>query len=735
MTFLVGAGFSVTAGLPTTAHLVRCLRSFSKRADGTWAAILDETLEQDDGLPSDVAEYSRLMAEVLSLPVARRDFISACVRWAASRQAPVSEESILLAAMLCGGTYGGVPLTTSIRLGMDEVAPLATCFARHVFTTNFDEVLPLAFHLTGRPVETVDEGSLRIAQPSTPFPTVVYLHGRHLHYDMRNTATELTEARRHASGGEEPLAQFRKMLRSTGLVVIGYSGGEDRVVDTIEDALGDANSLPYGLWWASYPSIDALSARARSIVVSSDRARFLEPGRDAERIMRALAHETGIQEASVLSGWLEDVGKVRTSLNIIMARAPIRLRKFHAEVQEALSTADEAAIRRLRRRWRGLAASVDELEDRSLAGDILASMNFVHFFYGDPIDAVETATRALAAYEAVGDLSACADQHEALVLALLHEEKLEEARRHAEAAIRMYGEVEDTRGLAHSHSLLSTVLAESGQLGDALCELEKAMSLHEAQGDQAEIASAHHDLGMLLQEMNELTESGAHLQRAFDLARGLGDDSDIGNYGSTLGALLAEGTRFEDAEMAYRQAVSAFDRGGFWAAAATARTALSDVYISMDRLDEAETILKQALRSGRQHGDRTIVRYSAGSLGAVYLGLDRFEDAEVAFCEATANRNPEAFDAFDVENLAVARAVLGKQAQAQDGFTDAEDLYVRGEHWVDAAHAASCLAGLLQRKEQHALAKAAMARSRRYSGKAKTASKAARSRRRSGRGS
>ena len=102
---------------------------------------------------------------------------------------------------------------------------------------------------------------------------------------------------------------------------------------------------------------------------------------------------------------------------------------------------------------------------------------------------------------------------------------------------------------------------------------------------------------MLLQEMNELTESEAHLQRAFDLACGLGSASDIGDYGSTLGALLAERKRVEDAELAYTHAVSAFDRGGFWASAATARTALSDVYISMDRLGEAETILKQALRT------------------------------------------------------------------------------------------------------------------------------------------
>ena len=82
----------------------------------------------------------------------------------------------------------------------------------------------LAFPLSGRSVETVNEGNIHVVEASTLFPAVISVRGRHLDHDRRNTAREPNEARRHASGSDEPLARFRQMLRSTGLIVIGYSG-------------------------------------------------------------------------------------------------------------------------------------------------------------------------------------------------------------------------------------------------------------------------------------------------------------------------------------------------------------------------------------------------------------------------------------------------------------------------------------------------------------------------------
>ena len=44
-TFLVGAGFSVTAGLPSVNHLVVSLEQFKKSKGKSWHQIFDESIE------------------------------------------------------------------------------------------------------------------------------------------------------------------------------------------------------------------------------------------------------------------------------------------------------------------------------------------------------------------------------------------------------------------------------------------------------------------------------------------------------------------------------------------------------------------------------------------------------------------------------------------------------------------------------------------------------------------
>jgi tetratricopeptide (TPR) repeat protein len=515
---------------------VRALRLFPRRSGVSWADILDETYLQRDDLPCDVSEYARLMERVLHLPAARRSFITSCIRWTTARRVPVSEESILLAATLCAGSQGGVPLTTRVRAGQGEVEPLATCLGKHVFTTNFDDVLPLAFNLTGRPVEILDQGSGRTVDTDVDYPTIVYLHGRHLHYDMRNTATELIGSQRESGSEESVFAQFRRLLRSTGLVVIGYSGAEDRVMAEIESAALDGNSLPYGLWWGAYPSIEALSDRARRLVAANERARFLEPGKDAEHVMRALAHEVGVQEASVLQEWLREAGRLGNRVRAIMGRDPVRLRRFHAEIEATLASGDEASVTRLLRRWETVSAAVDELGDRSLAGDILASMNLVHFFLGDPVDAIDTATRAVKAYADAGDQASCASQEEALALAIWHRDDFEGAEQHARSAVDMHRELEDERGLASSLGVLANILSSHDSYPDAhACRLE-ALQIYESLGDRRLVALAHGELGDLMNEMEVSDAAESHYRTAFELAREGDDDSELSDHARDLAA-------------------------------------------------------------------------------------------------------------------------------------------------------------------------------------------------------
>jgi len=261
-TFLIGAGFSASAGVPGTAHLVATLEEFDRKGAGDWAKLLDETAGRTvAGSVEQIGErYFALMDKVLQGPVARQAFITAAVQWAARKQVQISMESVLLASIL----LAGAPATEDLSTNPGERAWLRGAFAKRAYTTNFDEVIPTTFYLGNQPVDVLDGPSQRPMSES--FPSLVYLHGRHLHYDLRNTREEVSRAGAPNPEIPDPFAHFREALRHTGLIVIGYAGAEDRVMRCIETALSDPSSLLLGLWWCAFPGAEALHQRARALV-------------------------------------------------------------------------------------------------------------------------------------------------------------------------------------------------------------------------------------------------------------------------------------------------------------------------------------------------------------------------------------------------------------------------------------------------------------------------------------
>ena len=696
MSLLVGAGCSISAGMPSTPHLVRALQYFRRHPEEPWHLLFDKTVDATSEDP--VEDYPGLVEKVLALPAARQGFITSAVRWASQRRAPVSEESVLLSAILCASTLGDVPLTDRIRLGLIDEAPMARCLSRHVFTTNFDDVLPLAFHLAGRPVEVLDAGMFRHAERDASYPTIVYLHGRHLHYDLRNTRGELADMGRPQAAFEDPRLQFRRLLKSTGLLIVGYSGGNDGVMDQIESALGDADSLPFGLWWSPYPCKEALTERARIAIESSDKAHYLEPGRDAEHLLRALAHEVGIQEAVVLSDWLQETKHIGEAVEAISRRTPVRLLRFLADVQKTLAEGEEESIQRLLKRWPAASADFATVdEDPSLVGDAYSAMDFVHFLYGNHADGVETASRALAAYQQAGDLAACAVEEHALGLALPAVGDLQGSEEHLRKSIELFTQLHDDKGVGMALGTLSAVLSEMGRWDEAFACLQEKLAIHERLGDKGGVASSLGELGELHKKVGDIEEAERLLREALGTARETGEPSEIGELSRNLADLLMEQERWSDADAAYLESIEAYDSSGMWAAAAGSRIAYSEVLMATKRLFDAEQVLTNALQAGRRHARKETVHFSAVKLGIVLAALDRPTEATPLLMEGVASRDPNDTDAFDIFSLAVGYKAADKLDLAVRELHHAERMYVEGERWSDAAEVATTLADWLVR--------------------------------------
>jgi tetratricopeptide (TPR) repeat protein len=372
-TFLIGAGFSVTAGVSSVQHLVLSLEKFKKNRSLNWFDIFDQTKEESfkelnvqyDQITD---HYFSLIEEVLPLPQSRHDFITAAIQWASARKVQINIESILLATLLIAGTGGTYPKGRNA----EKRGWLARSFAKHVFTTNFDEVMPTTFYLGNSPVEIIDRDSS--VNLLAEYPTLVYLHGRHLHFKMRNTKHELQ--REKEENDRDLFEQFRDVLRNTGLIVIGYAGATDKVSQMIQDAIEDPESLPYGLWWCSYKEEEqSIHPELLSAIYDNDRSFILEKGKDAEQVMRLIAKEVGIDAGGAIGVWKDRLTVMNQEVNRFIDRSAFDFNAFNMTVAQALLFLDESSLNGAHKEWQELKDFLYEHEDKTLVVDILSKVS------------------------------------------------------------------------------------------------------------------------------------------------------------------------------------------------------------------------------------------------------------------------------------------------------------------------------------------------------------------------
>lgn len=136
-------------------------------------------------------------------------------------------------------SYGHLALATLMRAGR----------CQQVWTTNFDTMVADACarvyggtgHLSTVALDAPELGRELIAEGR--WPIEIKLHGDFRSRRLKNTRDELRQQD----------AELRQLLvdscRRNGLVVAGYSGRDDSIMETFEHALEEPNAFPRGLFW------------------------------------------------------------------------------------------------------------------------------------------------------------------------------------------------------------------------------------------------------------------------------------------------------------------------------------------------------------------------------------------------------------------------------------------------------------------------------------------------------
>lgn len=141
---------------------------------------------------------------------------------------------------------------------------------RIVWTTNFDRVVEDAVsrvfgnssEMVVATIETRMHASEAISE--SRWPLLVKLHGDFHSRRLKNTSAELQKQ------DEEMRACLLTACRTNGLAVVGYSGRDDSIMDTLDETLADGRGFPSGLFWfhrsesACLPRVQRLIEQASS---------------------------------------------------------------------------------------------------------------------------------------------------------------------------------------------------------------------------------------------------------------------------------------------------------------------------------------------------------------------------------------------------------------------------------------------------------------------------------------
>ena len=248
--WLLGAGASAAAGIPTAGDMIWEFKqqlyvsqrrvSLKSVSDLANAAVRHTIQSFIDGLnrfpkPGAADEYAALFEAAYPSEADRRTYI---------------------AAKIAGGkpSYGHIALAAMMKSGHTRLA----------WTTNFDPLIADACakvydgtgHLTTIALDSPGLGRDIIS--AERWPAEIKLHGDFRSRRLKNTTEELRDQDAILREG------LVSMCNRAGLIVAGYSGRDESIMDSLEAALAKSTPFPGGLFWlaradnAPLPRVTAL---------------------------------------------------------------------------------------------------------------------------------------------------------------------------------------------------------------------------------------------------------------------------------------------------------------------------------------------------------------------------------------------------------------------------------------------------------------------------------------------
>ncbi|HEX3129524.1 MAG TPA: SIR2 family protein [Thermoanaerobaculia bacterium] len=313
--FLLGAGFSKSAGIPLARDIAAILANYKiakvRRANETLTEIIRRVLQEKDAWP----QAAQALTSVLGPSFLTGDYSTMYTKLFDDKQIfplDLRSQTQFVAELLATAEQMSLGWNfESLYLGY-----LCTRLHNHsslrintILTTNFDNVLVNSFsHLDGHFRVLDHPQAITEDTVDTRYPRLLYLHGRYLHYRVINSQRQmeyLLEALKdnHPRGKNHRIEAIIQSLRHAseggGLIVIGYDGWEDAVMKVLERELANERGFDAGIIWCHYGSRESIRPSVLRLARESYRIKIV-PNISALEVMQCLLGATGLSEAEVV---------------------------------------------------------------------------------------------------------------------------------------------------------------------------------------------------------------------------------------------------------------------------------------------------------------------------------------------------------------------------------------------------------------------------------------------------
>lgn len=209
-TLFLGAGASVSSGIKHASALI-----------DEWREVYCDMYSKDELISKHwykkINEYSELFEALYDQPSQRREFIETCI-----------DEGV--------PSWGYIYLVNLL---------IENCF-NTVFTTNFDDLLNEACYSYSknlRPIVSAHDSSINSVRLTSSRPKIIKLHGDFLFDNIKNTVRELESLE------DNMRSKFKQFASEFGMIVVGYSGNDRSIMDTLNTLLHTDSSFPHGIYW------------------------------------------------------------------------------------------------------------------------------------------------------------------------------------------------------------------------------------------------------------------------------------------------------------------------------------------------------------------------------------------------------------------------------------------------------------------------------------------------------